>query len=694
MLSPPHPQEDARSKKQRHSTVLDIALLPSKAVELHSKPVPRYAPLIMEVAPMNEDLSVSPARLPLNILQLPAETLLQIVAKLSGSNAILNLSRTNRHMHKVTNEAMAKQLVVHDTHLKMAINWLARHPDLIARVNTLDLRTSPIKQNSEGIDTNDMALSDQDFSAEASQVVRNMIWINTQKAIRFNWLLSYQPANNSIWSDSNQLCLDVLSSLCPNIRTLTIRMPAAQDFDKDPARMFANLPTSALPMANPYLEPVPPLQGIALKLMRKTLRSLLIAPDTTWTGPPQRELLLSQDHINWSRIGKHTITLQGFNELEHLEIPMSALGYPQSIQFESTDELQPPKVHILINYSMSGVSMTKSIDLPTKVLPLSLVCLKLRSCNEWTFMFLQMVSCIPAKISNMKRLDLYLDTCARSHILRNLETSTKPLNLVEILSGLEDMGIKVTFYTGADEKFVDMRQELTIFYALRPEEVGLVSLAQRQFSELEMQAISRRRSSRSARRIFIRHALTHFNLFNSSTFNANDWLDSAFFHGVENTKYDPHLGSTTHGFSLTTATGAGRKSKRRNKYIFDMDNFIFTFRAVSIFTPQLSAKNEISFLGKTFALFSRLFPVPKRVINASPAKQYKRESRNSKMWEKKAGKSQKYVAKDQKQTYFPSCPKGIAISKAKSNSIFEGVSWMKEDWKFYLQVHVVATLVN
>jgi hypothetical protein len=692
MLDPPQPQEGSRSKKTCHDTIRDTAVLPSKAIEIRSIPTSQSAPSAMEVAPMTVQPSAPDSRQRVSILQLPAETLLQIASLLCGSNAIINLSRVNKRMHSVTEEAMAKELVVHESRLTMAIEWLAFHPDLITHVSTVDLGALRA--------TSDYAPRDHGFSAAVSHVLRNSIWIDSPNTIGLASLSSYKHPDSSIWSYRHQYCLDVLFSFCPNIKTLSIRLPDAKIFDRNLVSIFPIPHSSALPMANPDSEPVTPLQGVGLQLMRKALRTLVIASDIKWAGPFQYEILRDRSQIEWRRTGKQIITLQGFNKLEHLDIPMITLGLPESIQFRNANGSQQQEVPARINFHDGRVMTTKMIDLPAKVLPLSLISMRLRLCNDWTFAFLRKVVrelCrIPVQDSNLRRIDLYFNTCARSHILLCVKASSGPSAFLETLAMLTRMGIKVVFY-GGNEKPVDMRQELTILNSLRSEEVSLVALARRQFSDLDMQAISRRRSSRLAKRIFMRHTLTYFALFNSSTFDAKYWAGSAFFHGIENTKYDPSLGCKQHNLPGAPQPVKTVGSWRRNRVVFDMDNFIFAFRRKSKSASGTSAMKQISFQGKTFAMFTQLFHASKRVIKTLTVPRCKKNKSDAKTSKAKTSgvrqchsKTSKRISKDRTAAHQPIYFQSTTEPDIPCSSVFNSVSRLKEDWKFYLQPHVVA----
>jgi hypothetical protein len=275
-------------------------------------------------------------------------------------------------MHRITNEAMAKRLVVRPPDMKDPLDWLAHHPDIMGCANTVDVSAFQQMHNVHEIGPNASALSVSDFSSDVSQVLRTKIWTNTGRTVgKETWLSSFQVDNDSIWGDRHQVCIDVLFSICPNIQALKFSMPAAKLLDKNPANIFLNpLSFVLLPMPNPAFEPATPLQGVSLQLARKNLRSLTIASSRRWTGPPQLEFLLASSHIYWRGMGKHVITLHGFDELEHLDVPMSSLGLPQTIRFQAYDERQIPTVRLKITYSQTiGPVFKKRSEVSSKGAP-------------------------------------------------------------------------------------------------------------------------------------------------------------------------------------------------------------------------------------------------------------------------------------------------------------------------------------
>jgi hypothetical protein len=700
MLSSSQSDKNLEIKRPWPIVFRDI-ILAAKADVALSRSSSQRTPLSAEPETVHEEQCAFQPPKRLNLLHLPPETLLQIAAKLCGTNAILALSQTNKQIHRIANEAMAKELVVRGSDLKVVLDWLARHPDMIARVNIVDVSAFQPTHNSHDGSTNRSSLSVADFSADISQVLNNMIWTNTASTSRLTLMTNFQLDLTSIWSVRHQACLDVLFALCPNIKTLKIGMPAAKLFDKNLPNVFPRPLISALPMANPTFEPVTPLQGMALQLARKNLRSLTVAQNNKWSGPRRHEILLSPSDIDWRWTGRHVITLQGFNKLERLDIPMDTLGFPKMLDFKISDELRHSKIRFRMAYGQYSRSVFhKEVEVTAKVLPLSLVSIKLRSCNERSFGFLQRFGEIPPE-SHLKHIDLYLDSCARSSILRCLEncSSYTPDFLVRITK-LERMGIKVKFYTGCQEKLLDMQQELTMMVYLTPGEVALISLARRQFSDLNRLAMSRRRHSRLAQRIFTRHALGHFDLLNSPTFNAKHWIRSAFFHGAKNTKYDPNHNSKHAARPVTTRPRARPTLKPRINRLFNLDNYKFTFLAES--TPfsempmQDMIKKMIWLLGKTDPLYNQVFPVRKHAIKSSANRQRKQKKaiRKSVIKLPDSTESLKKAREDAAKHLIVAQPSiystGANDEDARRAATIDGVTWVDVDWKVHLQPHLVV----
>jgi hypothetical protein len=92
------------------------------------------------------------------------------------------------------------------------------------------------------------------------------------------------------------------------------------------------------------------------------------------------------------------------------------------------------------------------------------------------------------------------------------------LDYLNLLRKLETMGVNVDFYTGSREKLTDMRRELTLQSLMPPSAACVIALAGKQFSDLAVTAAKRLKSSAFDRRLFLRHGIDYFGLFNRPTF--------------------------------------------------------------------------------------------------------------------------------------------------------------------------------
>jgi hypothetical protein len=370
------------------------------------------------------------------------------------------------------------------------------------------------------------------------------------------------------WEPKQQDLINILFMLCPNVKAVKTLMPGDEHCNSHHNQVPLSPLPHQLPVANIYFRPIKPLRSIALQIIRSKLQSLTVMPRAGWAGPPKPEILQTVFDIPWMLHGNHVFTLPGLDKLEYLEVSMDMLGLPYNIRFRDADEGPMTEATVISRQRMNGVITKQSVSIAAKVLPLSLVHLRLRSCNQYTFAFLRRICAIPAHKSNFKKIDLFLDTTACEIILKCFGIDTTPRKLFLILTVLEHQGIAVTFYTGKDCKLIDMRQELYHLAALMPCEASIVAQGGRQFSEVKIHAIKRRRGSSLEHRLFLRHALTHFDLFNSPSFDARYWEGVAFFHGFKNTKYDPDNVPTGHSVEVKIRNSAKPMSTRRVKGLF------------------------------------------------------------------------------------------------------------------------------
>jgi hypothetical protein len=322
-------------------------------------------------------------------------------------------------------------------------------------------------------------------------------------------------------------------------------------------------------MVNPLFRPGAPFQTALLDYLQDKLESLTVPQHRGWAGPVQREILTLPDEFRAQRIGTPPITLRGFKRLRRLDLPMGVLGLPHSVSFQCPGENEHLTA-ISTALQIREGNHTSKMKLPAKIIPLTLETLQLRDCTSTTFVLLEVISSIPVQKSRFKHIDLYLTPCAREFIHLCRQARYPMRDYIEILSKVEDMGIQVSFFSGKDEKFVDMRQELANMHSLVDTEVNMLSAAHRQFSALNELAVQRRNSSESCleHKMFIQYAASHFDLLNSPTFAAEYCRSTAFFTGHK------------HVFerSLTTYP--------RWDSLLDVGNFKFTFLEPTPRTPS------------------------------------------------------------------------------------------------------------
>ncbi|KAF2822854.1 hypothetical protein CC86DRAFT_247109, partial [Ophiobolus disseminans] len=471
----------------------------------------------------------------LRLYDLPHEILLQIASEICGEATILNLALVDKRFRSITREAMVKKLVIPKNRIKQTIEMLARHPDMMSKINSIDLGAFMSEHTKQCVCYNDTV-----FNRKARRIFRNTIPFNINGTVTWNHLQKSKRVGVWIWSPKHQFLMALLLSLCPNVKDFTLQLPTGLRFDSSPLQTPTSFFSEPLPTPNPNFRPFTPFQGVALQIMQNNLRSLTIPPFNKWSGPKKHEVLMVTNDVLWKRYGTQVITLKGFNKLKHLNVRMDVLGLPDSIIFQGVDDedIENVRVNIVTDvYGSVGLNTT-AMDLPAKVLPLSLTSLQLRSCTDRAFALLAKINNTPAEKLNLKHIDLFFDLCARSSITQCYKEDRGRLDYLRILSELERKGITVTFITDKSKKITDMRRELEPMYLLSPCEAGLVTLARKQFSELNMVAVRRRISSHTEHKLFIKYLLTHFDLLNSPTFDGNLWKDIGIFRGSQKIKYN------------------------------------------------------------------------------------------------------------------------------------------------------------
>lgn len=473
----------------------------------------------------------------LRLLELPSELLLQTALQLCGTKAIFSLSLVNKYLHGVAQEAIGKKLVIPTNRILDALKMLARVPELIPKVNTLELGDYQPPH-----DDRCLCLRDADFDNHATAILSAAITWKTQGIVGWDDIQVMKHVSGRVWPATHIFPLDLLVSICPNIKEVTIELPRKSDFDKTPTRISSSSLIQDFPIVNSEYMPVIPFDGVAHIFLRSKLEALTIPEVSRWKGMPQLEVINIPDDMKWREAGKFIITLPGFTRLKYLDVPMDILGLPQSIVFQNEEDIKTVEVNMVHREGAARNTAGNTDDtsqreqasklvLPAKTLPLSLTSLRLRGCTDRTFAFLDVVREIPSDQLKLKHIDLFFEFTARSSILQCYLMDDGSLDYLVLLSELERMGVIVTFHFGSKEKVFDIRNELMPLYFLSPAEAGLMTLLKKQFAVLNQCAAMRRWSQPEARHLFVRHALHHFDLLNSPTFDATFWKDVTFFHG-------------------------------------------------------------------------------------------------------------------------------------------------------------------
>lgn len=363
---------------------------------------------------------------------------------------------------------------------------------------------------------------------------------NTSNAVNATHILRPKRTPESIWRPNQALFLDLLICLCPNIKSMTLELPEARPFDVPRPTLFSSLGSAHLPTINQNFKPVSPFQGAALQILQKKLQVLVIAEDSRWKGPRKLEVLTTPRDISRMHVGKHTITLPGFTKLRSLDIPMDILGHPQNVVFVDIADNTPAMGRSGANEN-NDITAAGQNSQHEKVLPLCIMYLRLRSCNELVFPLLQKINEIPVDKVKLKHIELFFKHSPRDSTTMCYAADGGQLDYPRILSDLTEKSVKISTYAGKNEKRFDMKKELAALSVLSPFEAWQSSIWSKQYSELDTEASSQRRSSVSGGRIFVRHANEHFRLMNSPTFRSKAWTDVAFFHGPKNTKWDSRI---------------------------------------------------------------------------------------------------------------------------------------------------------
>ena len=595
MSSMSHPESER--KRRRGSLSGSVAALSIDAACMASKsfssgaaaPPSNSEQLASNTSSSHHTLGTCTTVSRLRLLELPVEILLQISTQLCGTKAILNMAVANKQLHSLTSEAMAKHLVIPPNRIKQAIEILTRRPELISKVNSIDLGAY-MAAHTRGC----VCVSKIAFNRKARRMFRTLLPTSTKELVTWDQLQQVKRKLVRLWSPNHQFLMAILLALCPNVKEVRMQMPKVVGFDRMPLGLSFPTVTTPTPTPNHVVLPVTLFQGPVLAVMQRKLQSLTIPPNDKWIGPVKQEVLMIENDMQWRRHGKNIVTFKGFHKLKHLDLPMDLLGLPASVVFQSAGDAEVSTTPVKVVTEMrDGELKERTMMLPAKVLPLSLTSLRLRSCTKHTFALLQRINEVPIDKFNIKHVEVFFDGCARTSIVLCYKEDRGGLDYLKVLSALAAKGIEVLFFTGPNAQPTDFIREIQPLRLISPCEAGLIALPQKQFSNLNIVALQHRLSvSPSSRKIFARHALSHFDLLNRATFEANKWEQVAFFHGTANTKYDPRLQES------------GGKAVHVNVRVGGMDDHVFEWSMGVGMPREGSAPRAVVYGGKVFSIRS------------------------------------------------------------------------------------------
>jgi hypothetical protein len=657
MASSPSLEADNRKRTRRGGVPGDMKVPKPDSAQAPTVLVSQHVSPTADDAPDGEAHS-SGDNPRLRLLDFPFEILSHITMELCGSRAMTNLSLVNKKIHEVAEKAMAKRLLIHPGQIKAVIEWLTRHPELMSGVNTVDLGAY------QPGDTEHAIFSDDTFKPEVVDILLDLIPRNSGGTTTWESLGKSQPKPNDLWSADRRFFLGILFSLCPNISNVTIQMPQAQRMTGTPHQFFPNFAQPNRPLKNTLCRPVSLFPGPILEMMQNSITSITVAPGHKWTGLAQKDILRNHLEVMFPANGKRLLTFAGFRKLKHLDIPMDVLGHPQTVFFHHADD------ELITSIDLPAQSVTKGPwthtlrQVPTKILPLSLRTLRLRSCDHRASMLLQRVTGIPAHKSHFTLIELYFDTCARSSLITCLRSHQQASEFLTILSQIESMGTAVTFRTGKHDHLIDIRAEVTRMQYLSDCDMSVLSSVQKQFSSLNLDAVQRRSKSYLERHLFHKHGLTHFDLLNSPTFDARVWRNAAFFHGVENTRFDPEFLAEERP---AQKANRGKAKRRRVRRLPGLDDFVFDFATGPTLSREQLEQLNVVFLGETITIDCSILDWKKGNDEAS-------------------AQSEAICILRTYPIYFK-CSDGEPVAYKDG---FEAEVWCKVEWKYYLQAHVAT----
>ncbi|KAG9190431.1 hypothetical protein G6011_08519 [Alternaria panax] len=538
------------------------------------------------------------------LLSLPCELLEMIASNLLATTHILNLGMVSKRMSGIVQQTIVRDLVVSSRNIGRFLGMLSGRAELTSKVSSVDVGDLGCSQYGEH------PYADLDsLGPNFLETLSIAIAASTGHVIDWSPVREDNKYVGPVWRQDTAFFLNVLATSCPSIKSVTVELPEARPFRSgQPPRPIHQAP-SALPALNPELLPVAPFQGPALRVFQAKLETrkscpLTISENTSWKGPPTIEVLESHN-LKWRNMGTHIITLANFSRLKRLDIPMDILGRPHDIVFSNTYNLNVAKHDGPAIVRRTPPVSKKLAELRSKVLPLTLQYLHLRSCNKWVFALLQRINEVPVEDLILKRVELSFELSPKNLLIQCDAEDLGRLDYVQLLAGLDRKGIEVIFHTGPEGIAVDMRKELEALSCLTPSEVWHCSVAHAPFSKWNPEASRKRQSLKTGFRYFLRHADHHSQLLNSPTFNIESWMQGAFFHGISNSEWDAQLLDSrmevkTIGSGGWKERALGKRAlKRRLPPLLNLDIYQFVLRIEQKLTPL---PKESEFFGASFAI--------------------------------------------------------------------------------------------
>ncbi|KAL5115344.1 hypothetical protein ACEQ8H_006789 [Pleosporales sp. CAS-2024a] len=513
--------------------------------------------------------------------QLPNEILSQIVWNLPSASS---LARVSKHVHAVTAKAMAQKLTVPISQLEGVLKWLADHQELMDAVLSLQvIGSQPWKASAAPPSVT------CDFDARREKILSDKILSNSNIPDLWDRLQS-QSALYNITSPSRYY-LNMIIMLCPNLRAITMEPQAMQPCHDAFSATWQwlsvpGLPIPALPMANPWAQPAPPFENASLPILQEKLRSLTIPERRLWAGHVRLEILRHVPDIDLATDGRQPTTLGDFRSLRHLDVTLDIFGELSALILWSPYSKEAPRT-VTTMHDGAKSQQTKTLELPTKLLPLTLRHLQLRACNSSVFKILHAISQAAHGTCDIKNVEVYFSTSARDFVHHDNKSKVQwPV----ILDELSARGIAVTYFSGKDAKPVDVRREIDFMLSMDPNEVAALPSSHATLTTMDPVAIQHRKTSSSAHTLFIQHALSHLALLNRPTFIGEQWCNVAFFSGALPFSPTPPIGQAV--LSVSSSPNERKFNTRRHRPIrtFDLNGFVFSVKSM----PRMTIPSALS----------------------------------------------------------------------------------------------------